>query len=148
MSPKRFLYTEACLRFDDPSTCLARETPLAPIFDIYEQFVGNYSKLYSTSDIVTIDEILIEFRGRCHFRMYIPTKPNKYGIKMQYLTDARAFYLCDAFIYCGKETKLLDPSIFRYQLGQLLLWRGLSLSLAEISRPTICKFLFNSRKSY
>ena len=107
MNLKRFLYIEACLRFDDPSTRLARGTPLAPIFDIYEQFVGNCSKLYSPSDIVTIDEMLIGFRGRCHFRMYIPTIPNKYSIKMQCLADARTFYLCDAFLYCGTETKLL-----------------------------------------
>ena len=107
MSLKRFLYIEACLRFDDPSTRLARGTPLAPIFDIYEQFVGNCSKLYSPSDIVTIDEMLIGFRGRYDFCMYIPTKSNKYSIKMQLLADTRTFYLRDALIYCGKETKLL-----------------------------------------
>ena len=38
--------------------------------------------------------------------MYIPTTPNKYGIKMQCIANSCTFYLSDTFIYYGKETKL------------------------------------------
>ncbi|KAK2718624.1 hypothetical protein QYM36_005838 [Artemia franciscana] len=117
---KMFLYIKTCHGFDNPFSRLARETPLAPIFDIYEQFVENCSKLYSPSEIVTIDEMLIRFRGQYHFSMYIPTKPNKYGIKMQCLADIRTFYLCDVFIYSGKETKLQSFADNWYSYVQLV----------------------------
>ncbi|GBP22160.1 hypothetical protein EVAR_10670_1 [Eumeta japonica] len=44
---------------------------------------------------LAIDEKLEEFRGRCSFRQYIPSKPNKYGIKIYALTDAKMFYMSD-----------------------------------------------------
>jgi len=36
----------------------------------------------------TIDETLVVFRGRCPFKMYIPSKPANYGIKVFSLVDA------------------------------------------------------------
>lgn len=30
---------------------------------------------------VTIDEELITFYGRCKFRLFIPTKPDRYGVE-------------------------------------------------------------------
>ncbi|XP_050296467.1 uncharacterized protein LOC126736246 [Anthonomus grandis grandis] len=50
--------------------------------------------------------MLVPFRGRCGFRMYIPNKPAKYGIKVQVLSDAKTHYLVDAKIYAGSEIKV------------------------------------------
>ncbi|XP_050306964.1 uncharacterized protein LOC126743786 [Anthonomus grandis grandis] len=50
--------------------------------------------------------MLVPFRGRCGFRMYIPKKPAKYGIKVQVLADAKTHYLIDAEIYAGSEIKV------------------------------------------
>ncbi|KAJ8939466.1 hypothetical protein NQ318_022519 [Aromia moschata] len=47
--------------------------------------------------------MLIPFRGRCAFRMYIHNKPVKYGIKMQILVDAKTHYMVNAEIYAGAE---------------------------------------------
>jgi hypothetical protein len=46
---------------------------------------------------------LIPFRGRCRFRMYMLSKPAKYGIKVMCLTDAHSSYLYNAYIYVGKD---------------------------------------------
>ena len=43
---------------------------------------------YKAGPIVTVDEALPGFRGRCPFRMFIQNKPAKYGIKL--------FMVCDA----------------------------------------------------
>lgn len=52
--------------------------------------------------------MLEAFRGRCSFKQYIPSKPNRYGIKIFALSDARTFYTIYTFytnmeIYAGKQ---------------------------------------------
>lgn len=55
-------------------------------------------------ELTCIDEMLIGFRGRCRFRMYIPNKPRKYGLKVMALTDARTHYFYNGYIYSGKDS--------------------------------------------
>lgn len=50
-----------------------------------------------------MDEMLEGFRGRCSFRQYIPSKPNKYGIKIQALVDSRTFYTSKMEVYVGTQ---------------------------------------------
>ena len=47
--------------------------------------------------------MLVGFRGRCGFRQYIPSKPNKYGIKIYALVDAKMYYLHHLDIYARKQ---------------------------------------------
>ncbi|XP_024086112.1 piggyBac transposable element-derived protein 4-like [Cimex lectularius] len=60
-------------------------------------------KNYLLGENVTIDEMLPGFRGRCAFRQYIPSKPNKYGIKVFALVDAKMIYTCNMEICTGKQ---------------------------------------------
>lgn len=76
---------------------------LAPIRDLFDEIVASFKKYYSPSQFVTIDEKLEAFRGRCSFRQYIPSKPNKYGIKIYALTDAKHFYTLKMEVYVGKQ---------------------------------------------
>lgn len=46
------------------------------------------SKLYYPGENVTQDEQLVGFRGRCHFKQYILSKPAKYRIKIWTLCDS------------------------------------------------------------
>lgn len=52
----------------------------ASISDIFSKFVSNSQAVYCPSGLVTIDEMLVPFRGRCPFRVYMPKKPKKYGL--------------------------------------------------------------------
>lgn len=56
--------------------------------------------------------MLVAFRGRCKFKVYMPKKPARYGIKIMCLTDARNNYLYNAYIYSGKgsDSISLDSS--------------------------------------
>jgi len=113
MSQKRFLFLINCLRFDNPNTRDERkeENPIAAVSEIFDEFINNCKLNYSLSSCVTIDEMLISFRGRCKFKMYMPNKPAKYGIKLMCLTDSRTHYLHNAYIYAGQNTDgiTLDP---------------------------------------
>jgi hypothetical protein len=50
---------------------------------------------------VSINEKLETLRGRCGFKYYILSKPNKYGMKIYALFDARVLYTFNLEIYAG-----------------------------------------------
>ena len=105
MSLHRFRFLLCCIRFDDKATRASRKLldKLAPIRDLFEMFVQNCLRNYSPSEFVTIDEMLVAFRGRCSFRQYIPNKPAKYGIKIQAMADARTYHTCKMEVYAAKQ---------------------------------------------
>ena len=93
------------MRFNDRDTRITRKAKdrLAPIREIFTLFVNNCQKNYSLGEFTTIDEMLVEFRGRCGFRQYIPSKPNKYGIKIYALVDSKMYYLYHLETYAVKQ---------------------------------------------
>lgn len=105
MSEKRFLFLLVNLRFDDLETRNDRTQfdKLAPIREVFDAVVNNYKTAYTPFEFVTIDEKLEGFRGRCSFRQYIPSKPNKYGIKIFAMADSKTFYTLNMEVYVGKQ---------------------------------------------
>lgn len=105
MSLKRFKFLIRCTRFDNIYTREERRSQdkLAPAREMFEMFIKNCQKSFSVGEDVTIDEKLEGFRGRCSFRQYIPSKPNKYGIKIYALADSKTFYSYNLEVYCGKQ---------------------------------------------
>lgn len=138
MSKNRFSVLLSALRFDDPRTRTERkkEDPTAAISQVFHKFIENCQNIYGMGDSVTIDEMLVSFRGRTHFKMYMPNKPCKYGIKIMCLTDSSTSYLYNAYIYSGKGSDGL----------------GLSEEEHKFSKPTqavirLAKPLFGSNRN-
>lgn len=106
MSKDRFDFLLNCLRFDDKTTREERKAvdKFAPIREIWEMFIAVCRDSYKPGSFVTVDEQLQGFRGRCPFRMYIPSKPDKYGIKTVLICDCKSKYMIDAIPYMGKGT--------------------------------------------
>ncbi len=104
MSRARFEFLVDCLRFDDPDTREQRRQTdrLAPIRYVWDMFTRKCQEMYIPSDTLTIDEQLLAFRGRCLFRMYIPNKPAKYGIKLVLICDNESKYLLGGIPYLGR----------------------------------------------
>ncbi|KAG5887411.1 hypothetical protein JTB14_024610 [Gonioctena quinquepunctata] len=113
MSKKRFAIILSALRFDNPEDRDERikQDPLAAISFIFNSFINNSQSVYGMGQSATVDKILVSFRGRVRFKMYMPKKPCKYSIKIMALTDARNSYLFNAYIYAGKDSDgiELDP---------------------------------------
>lgn len=105
MSLSRFSFLLCALRFDDPTTRATRvkENPLAAFSNIFDTFFQNCKQAYSPGAYVTVDEMLVAFKGRCKFRMYMPNKPAKYGIKIQILADSKTHFAVNAEVYTGKN---------------------------------------------
>ena len=80
---------------------------------------------------VSIDEMMIRFKGRLGWRQYMRDKPIKYGIKMWGLCESHNGYLISFDIYCGKVgnkvTKGLAQGVVVLLMGHLLgsqTWTG------------------------
>ena len=106
MSRDRFNFLLNCLRFDEKSTRLERKKTdsFAPIREIWDKFILNCNHNYCPSQNCTLDEQLLAFRGRCSFKMFIPNKPAKYGLKIVMLCDNESKYMFNAEPYLGKST--------------------------------------------
>lgn len=103
MSRERFCALKSALRFDDP---LRRDKGdrLAPIRNVFESFVGNIRRLVVAGPHLTVDEQLLEFHGRVHFKQYIPSKPGKFGIKIFWVCDVSTSYCLNGIVYIGKDS--------------------------------------------
>lgn len=121
MSVERFKFLLRMTRFDDKETRAARrETDkMAPIRQLWNDFIANCTKYYSPASYCTIDEQLLSFRGRCPFKVYNGVKPDKYGIKIVMLNDARTYYMYTAEPYCRKVEKEQWESVPSYYVRKL-----------------------------
>lgn len=68
-SYSRFLFLLRSLRLDDVTDRKDREKTdkLAAVREFQSDFVKNCQNSYSVGEFVTIDEMLVAFRGRCGF---------------------------------------------------------------------------------
>lgn len=121
MCYERFNFLVNCLRFDDKETREKRkqDDPFTHIRKIWEMFIDTCRRSYTASSYLTIDEQLLGFRGRCPFKMYMPNKPSKYGIKIVMLCDSSSKYLVDACPYLGKGTKTDGLPVANYFVKEL-----------------------------
>lgn len=112
MSLKRFLFLLSTIRFDDPDTRETRKAggdKLAAVSEVFNSFVNNCKSNYNCYRYVTVDEMLVGFRGKCSFRVYIKSKPQRYGLKIMCLCDSKTHYMVNAFVYTGKNNKRVNP---------------------------------------
>lgn len=85
MTKERYLFLLSALRFDNIETREERKrqgNKLAAISEVFDSFINNCNKNDCSSEYTTVDEILVGFRGRCSFRVYLKGKPQKYGLKI------------------------------------------------------------------
>lgn len=138
MPKRRFEFLLISLRFDNAETRIQRKALdlAAPISNVFQRLIENFQRHYNIGANATVDEMLIAYRGRCSFRMYMPRKPAKYGIKVQCLTDARNNYLYNAYIYTGRGSD-----------GQTLSMQEKQLSIPTQSVIRLCKGLENSHRN-
>jgi len=121
-SERRFCFLLGCIGFDDRATGDERqkEDPFAAMSQIWEVFINNCKQRYCPGENITIDVQLLAFRGRCGFRMYIPNKPAKYGLKIMRICDSKSGYMLNAMPYLGKKTKPQDAVALRHYVTMKL----------------------------
>ena len=81
-----------------------------------EPFINSLIKQYKSSfhpyENLSIDEMVVGFRGRFHARQYNASKPSKYHIKTFGVCDSTTGYAYDLLVYFGANTSYIpaeDP---------------------------------------
>ena len=58
-----------------------------------------------------MDETLIKFKGKIHFRQFIPIKPGRFGIKAFTLAESTSGYVLGSKVYTGKEANVVQKDL-------------------------------------
>lgn len=122
MGCNSFLFILSLIRFEDKSTRINRiyVDKLSAIRSMLDSFVNNCKTSYCLSEYLTIDEMLVPFRGRCI--QYISSEPAKYGLKIFALCDTTFFYTGNLEIYYGKQpNRLYNMSSKPFDIAMRLL---------------------------
>ncbi|XP_065683325.1 piggyBac transposable element-derived protein 4-like [Hydra vulgaris] len=110
MQRDRFVNLRRCIRFDERETRNQRrfEDKFTPLRNIMEMFTTKCKSNYNPSAYLAVDEQLVTFRGRCLFKMFIPTKPGKHGIKIWIFCDVETSYCINLQPYIGRVNGVRD----------------------------------------
>ena len=114
-SRDRFLKLSDHLRFDDKETRSQRreKDAFATLRDLWEDVDGNLSREYVPGPTLTVDEQLMPWRGRCAFLQYLPSKPDKYGIKIFWICDSENGFPLHGDPYLGRNGQKRETNIGR-----------------------------------
>ena len=104
LSCNRFQFFVCLCRFDDRETREMRKESdnMAHIRELFDMFNDTLTIPYYPSECLTVDEQLVSFRGRAKFKIYIPSKPGKYGLLLRMMTDASSRYVLNIIPYAGR----------------------------------------------
>lgn len=118
MSLERFEQILRFIRFDNNlrrPLDLATDK-LASFRYMWDLFSENLISCYQPSGELCIDEQLLNTRNRCPIRQYIPSKPGKYGIKINWIVDAITNYPLVGEVYVGQQPNEARSSGLAHQL--------------------------------
>ena len=77
--------------------------PLAKLRPIITTLQVQFRKSYSPLRNLGLDEACCKFHGRCIFRCFNPSKPDKYHIKLYAICESDSGYNCGFEVYTGKD---------------------------------------------
>ena len=124
MGSKRFSKLLQLLSFDDIDTREERRRgdKFCHLRDIFMEVDGNLRSHFKPSECLTLDESLVRFRGRCPFRMYMPSKPGKYDLLLRTVADANYRYMWKIWSYSGRPTvpELAPPATYFESIPEMV----------------------------
>ena len=109
MRRDRFEQIRKMIHFTDP----LQENPedaLRKLSSFLDSLSESFARVYTPKQNVAVDEYLSLWKGRLRFRVYIPNKRERYGVKIYMLCESDSGYLMSFIIYCGADTKYNPPA--------------------------------------
>lgn len=109
MTRDRFLTILRYLHFsnveEEPQPGEPSYSALYKVQELMNMFRNSMLREYTPKRQVSVDEVMIPFKGRLAFKQYMPAKPTKWGIKMWALAEADSGYMSFCEIYSGKSDR-------------------------------------------
>ena len=75
--------------------------------------IARFQEVYSTNRQLAIDETLIKFKGKLHFRQFIPIKLGRFVTKAFTLTESKSGYVLSSKIYTSRENNEVQRDLGR-----------------------------------
>ncbi|XP_068754290.1 piggyBac transposable element-derived protein 4-like [Montipora capricornis] len=117
MSRTRFFQILRYLHFADNTRAPPRDSAdynkLYKIQPFLDLVIARFQEVYTHERQLAIDETLIKFKGKVHFRQFIPIKPGRFGIKAFTLAESTSGYVLNSKIYTGKENNEVQKDLGR-----------------------------------
>jgi hypothetical protein len=132
LSRDRFKQISSFLRFYDCSQ--ADDGPLAKMQPFLQQVQQLCKNNYRPSKRLSADETLVPYKGRLHFKQYIPSKKSKHGIKLYCLCESDTAYLWNVVVHTTPEANR--------RFGEGMNCQNLSMS--EKTVVELCRELLNT----
>jgi len=102
MGRNSFFQILKVLHFVDNSTSSSSsEDRVWKVRPILDGLVDNFTAAFKPYKDLCIDESLLLWKGRLFFKQYIPSKRNRFGVKLYVLCDAYTRYILKFFVYSG-----------------------------------------------
>ena len=115
MSRARFLQILRYLHFVDNSRAPEPDSPnynkLYKIQPLLDLIIPRFRGVYKPERELAVDETLIKFKGKIHFRQFIPIKPGRLGIKAFTLAESTSGYVLGSKVYTGKEANVVQKDL-------------------------------------
>ncbi|GFO02956.1 PiggyBac transposable element-derived protein 4 [Plakobranchus ocellatus] len=82
-----------------------RKAKIEPFVNL---LIDKYNNAFTPYENLSLDEMIVGWKGRWKYKQYNATKPHKYHIKSFGLTDSSTGYVLNLLTYYGKDTSY-DP---------------------------------------
>ncbi|KAK3103740.1 hypothetical protein FSP39_021492 [Pinctada imbricata] len=107
LTKTRFMKINQYIHLRDTSNAPGRNDPNHdPFFKVrnmIDLILPKLREVYKPGQNLSVDEGMIGFKGRVHFRQYMPAKPTKWGIKVWQICESESGYCCGFEVYTGKK---------------------------------------------
>ena len=93
--------------------------PLAKLRPFVSMLENNFCHMYRPEQNLAVDEACCPFKGRLRFRVYNPSKPNRFHIKLFQISESESGYIIGFEVYTGKDHSVanqahtMDPNCTR-----------------------------------
>ena len=76
------------------------------------RFIEKFQQAFYSDKNISVDEMVIGFKGRWKYKQYNASKPSKYNISTFGRCDSNTGYMNNVLIYFGKDTSYLAANDF------------------------------------
>jgi hypothetical protein len=94
--------------------------PLFKVQPVLKHLTEKFQIVYTPDKFLTIDEAICIFLGRINFRICMKGKPQKYGIKISELCEAKSGYVCNVEVCADTHATEPDHNISFNVVDRLL----------------------------
>ena len=100
------------------------------IINMFKKSIQQFG-FFSTS--LSVNEMMVRFFGRTTLKQYIPTKPDKFGLKFWAMCSPEG-YLFNLDLYCGKNLAKDESNLSSCALGSKVVIQLMNSLLVKVSK--------------